>query len=310
MKIDRLLGIVVLLLGRKRWNATELAERFEVSIKTIYRDMETLGLAGIPVASHHGAAGGYEIMEQYTLNRQLASAKEWKALLAAVKGIASALNDQAYHELLTKVNALLPQAAHEEHGRQGEELVLDLQSWGSGLDLKPKLALLQQAITESRVIHLRYASSAGNESERAVEPAALIMKGSVWYVQAYCRGKQGFRMFRLTRILGLSLMLERFEPRQSPQLEGLIWRSDWAVDQETPMLLLFQPQVKHRVYDAFPSVFITELADGSLQVAGSFSLDEWFYGLLLSFCQHVRVLAPAYAAEEVKRRAQLIFEIY
>ena len=98
------------------------------------------------------------------------------------------------------------------------------------------------------------------------------MKGSVWYVQAYCRGKQGFRMFRLTRILSLSLRLERFgSPRQSPQLEGLIWRSDWGADQETQMLLHFQPQVKHRVYDAFPSVFITELADGSLQVAGSFS---------------------------------------
>ncbi|WP_341280090.1 YafY family protein [Paenibacillus sp. FSL H8-0537] len=310
MKIDRLLSIVVLLLGRKRWNATELAERFEVSIKTIYRDMDTLSLAGIPVVSHHGAAGGYEIMEQYTLNRQLASAKEWKALLAAVKGIASALDDQAYHELLAKVNALLPQAAHEEQARQGEELVFDLQSWGSGLDLKPKLALLQQAITEGKVACLRYASSAGTESEREVEPAALIMKGSVWYVQAYCRGKQGFRMFRLTRILSLSLRLERFEPRQSPQLEGLIWRSDWGADQETQMLLHFQPQVKHRVYDAFPSVLITELADGSLQVAGSFSLDEWFYGLLLSFCQHVKVLAPVHAAEEVKRRARLIFESY
>ncbi|KQO10790.1 helix-turn-helix transcriptional regulator [Paenibacillus sp. Leaf72] len=310
MKIDRLLGIVVLLLGRKRWNATELAERFEVSVKTIYRDMETLGLAGIPVASHHGAAGGYEIMEQYTLNRQLASAKEWKALLAAVKGIASALDDQAYHELLAKVNALLPQAAHEEHARQGEELVFDLQSWGSGLELKPKLALLQQAITESKVARLRYASSAGTESEREVEPAALIMKGSIWYLQAYCRRKQGFRMFRLTRILSLSLLLEGFEPRQSPQLEGLIWRSDWGADQETPMLMHFQPQVKHRVYDAFPNVFITELADGSLQVTGSFSLDEWFYGLLLSFCQHVKVLEPSWAAEEIKRRAQLIVELY
>lgn len=310
MKIDRLLAMTVLLLNRGRISAKELADRFEVSTKTIYRDMDTLSQSGIPVLAHQGTAGGFEIMEQYTLSRHYLSLAEISSLIAAVKGLSTALDDATYAGLHEKVKALLRRSEKNEAGRFGDSLVFDLNPWGQGPAARDKVNLFKQAIEDTRKVQLSYINMNGTETERVIEPYALILKGNVWYLQAYCALREQFRVFRLSRVQQLNLLMERFERRETPSIDGYAWDADWSKSADTIITLLFQPQVRHRVLDAFHPDQMTVQEDGCLRVEGKLTVDEWFYGMLLSYGDQVKVEQPASLVEEIILRARNIISRY
>ncbi|SEG26926.1 Predicted DNA-binding transcriptional regulator YafY, contains an HTH and WYL domains [Paenibacillus sp. UNC499MF] len=310
MKIDRLLAMTVLMLNRGRISAKELAERFEVTTKTVYRDMETLSRAGIPVVAHQGVSGGFEIMEPYTLARQLVSLKEISSLLAAVKGVSTALDDQTYANLAEKVEGLLLRTDTADWERRKDDLVFDFHPWGQGAAAKNKVSALKGAIEDGRRAAITYVNTNGTETERIVEPAALILKGSVWYLHAYCTLRKEFRIFRLSRIADLSVLSQASEPREVPPLEGYSWNSEWLAHKEVEMTLHFRAEVRHRVGDAFPPGLVNLLPDGSLCVQGVFALDEWFYGMLLSFGDSLKIEHPPSLAGEIRERARKILLRY
>ncbi|MGF7034116.1 putative DNA-binding transcriptional regulator YafY [Paenibacillus mucilaginosus] len=310
MKIDRLLAITVLLLNRERISAKELADRFEVSTKTIYRDIDTLCQSGIPIAAHQGTSGGFEIMEQYTINRQFLSLKEIAALIAAVKGVTSAVDDGMLEQLLEKVKTLLRKSDRIDGASRGTGMVFDFNPWGQSAAARDKINKLRQAIENSLRVSIQYANRDGSESERVIEPCNLILKGYLWYVQAFCTSKKEFRIFRISRIQELRLLTEPFVPREVPPVDRYAWDSEWSKDKEQEMVLIFHSKVRYRVEDTYPSDFITILEDGRVQVKGKFIVDEWFYGNLLSYGDGVKVEQPVYAAIEIKRRAQNIMEQY
>ncbi|GIO68878.1 YafY family protein [Paenibacillus sp. FSL M7-1455] len=310
MKIDRVLAMTVLLLNRGRISAKELADRFEVSTKTIYRDMDTLSRAGIPVAAYPGASGGFELMEHYTISRQHLTFDEIASIFAAVKGVKVALDDRALDGLLEKVGALLRRPGSGQGAAYSEKLLFDLNPWGQGKDARGKLGLLRQAMEQSRRVRLQYINMNGTDSGRVVEPGRLILKGNVWYVQAYCLLRGDFRSFRLSRIQGIEVLDERFEPRELPPQEQYDWKPDWSEAAAVGVTLRFSAAVRHRVGDAFDHHQVHVLEDGSLRVQGDFPLDEWFYGMILSYGGHVVIEEPAQAAEEVVRRAEHILRLY
>lgn len=310
MKIDRLLAMTVLLLNRGRISAKELADRFEVSTKTIYRDMDTLSQSGIPVLAHQGTAGGFEIMEQYTLSRHYLSLTEISSLIAAVKGVSTALDDATYAGLQEKVQALLRKSDKHGESRLGDSLVFDFNPWGQGPAARDKVNLFKQAIADKRMVKLSYINMNGTESERVVEPYALILKGSVWYVHSYCRLREQFRVFRLSRVQKLDLLLDGFERREAPSLEEYKWDAEWSNSADTIVTLIFEPQVRYRVGDSFQPDQVTILENGCLRVEGKLVVDEWFYGMLLSYGDQVKVEQPAYVAEQVIKRAQNIVNRY
>ncbi|MCZ8522032.1 MULTISPECIES: helix-turn-helix transcriptional regulator [Paenibacillus] len=310
MKMDRLLAITILLLNRERISAKELADRFEVSTKTIYRDIDTLCQSGIPIAAHQGTAGGFEIMEQYTIGRQFLSLKEIAALIAAVQGAASALDDGMLEHLLEKVKALLRQSDRVDGESRGTGVIFDFNPWGQSAAARKKINTLKQAIESSLRVNIQYSNRDGSESERVIEPCNLILKGDLWYVQAYCTLKEDYRVFRLSRIQGLQLTTEHFAPREIPPLERYGWDSEWSKEKEQEMTLTFHPKVRYRVEDTYPADLIRILEDGSVQVKGKFIGDEWFYGNLLSYGDGVKVEQPLDVAKEIRRRAQKIMECY
>ncbi len=310
MKIDRLLAMTILLLNRERVSAKELADRFEVSTKTIYRDMETLNQSGIPIVAHQGTSGGFEIMEQYTIARQFLTLNEINTMVSVVKGITGIVDDSKFASLLEKVKALLSKAdtIHAEKSTTG--IIFDFNPWGQSPAERDKVNILKQSIEETRKVSIQYLNMNGKESERVIEPSALILKGYIWYLHAYCTLRNDFRVFRLSRIHELKMLMEQCTRRETPSLDGYVWEAEWSTDVKHEMILNFDRQVRHRIVDSFDPEMVTVLEDGSIQVMGEFAKDEWFYGMLLSYGEHVKVEQPANVAEEVVRRAQRIVERY
>lgn len=311
MKIDRLLAITVLLLNRGRLSAKELADRFEVSSKTIYRDMDTLCQAGIPIVAHQGITGGFEIMEHYMIDKYWLSAEEMSTLVTAVKGLSCALEDPQMGMLLEKIKALLrrvEQGLGDEYRK--EPVVMDFQPWGQRQGLKPAVGLLKQAIHDKRRVQMEYIDAEGGAERRTIEPASLFLKGNVWYVQAFCLEREDFRLFRLSRMQDIKMLSEAYEPRPWPGKERLEWDSSWSNAREQETVLLFEAAARQRVADMFPPEQVTVNPDGSLRVHVLYKLDEWFYGMILSFGEQVLVELPGEAAEEVKRRAKRMLQRY
>ncbi|WP_239551466.1 helix-turn-helix transcriptional regulator [Paenibacillus elgii] len=305
-----MLAITVLLLNRKRLSAKALADRFEVSTKTIYRDIEALSLAGIPIVAHQGTTGGFEIMEQFTISRQFLALDELLSMLAAVQGIRTAFDDQSVSNLLEKVKTMLQPTEREllEHG--GAPLTFDFNPWGQSASARARVQALRTAIGERRTVTFRYTNLDGAGTERTVEPIGLILKGYLWYLHAYCTLRGEFRVFRLSRVRELRVTEERFEPRPAPALDSYSWQPEWSGSGALDVVLTFRPEVRDRVEDTFPTEQAERLPDGSIRIRGNYPANEWLYGWMLSFGDKVRIDEPAFIARELKERAQKIIAQY
>lgn len=310
MKIDRLLAMTILLLNRGRISAKELADRFEVSTKTIYRDMDTLSQSGIPIFAQQGTSGGFEIMEHYTISRQYLTFAEISSIIAAVKGLNTALDDKTFASLQDKVNALLNKSDKQQTAQHGEGIVFDLNPWAQGPAARHKVNLFKQAIEQTQKVTMSYINMNGTETERVIEPYQLILKGNVWYIQGYCTLRKEFRIFRISRVQQLVLLQDTFERRQTPSLDGYSWESGWIGKTEVDVVMIFQPQVRYRVGDSFHPDQVTILEDGVMRVEGPFALDDWFYGMLLSYGDNVKVEQPEEVVQQIMLRAQNIIRRY
>ena len=208
MKMERLIGILSILLQRERVTAPELAEQFEVSRRTIQRDIESLCRAGIPIATAQGAGGGISIMEGYRVDRTVLTAPEMQAILAGLRSLDSVSGSRRYAQLMEKLSAgtggLVPGGAH---------MLIDLSSWYK-TSLPPKIELIQSAMEQHRTIRFAYCSPKG-ESARTVEPYYLVFHWSTWYVWGWCQSRKDFRLFKLNRMTDLAAG-ELFEPRHAP----------------------------------------------------------------------------------------------
>lgn len=311
MKIDRLLAITVLLLNRGRVSAKELSERFEVSSKTIYRDMDALSQAGIPIVAYQGISGGFEIMEQFMIDKYWLSIEEMGALVTAVKGINLALEDKETDALLQKVDSLLQKAQRGSmRDKREEQLIMDMNPWGQRSGIKDVMKFLRKAIEERRRVVIEYISSAGTSQHRIIEPVSLILKSSIWYVQAYCTMRNDFRVFRLSRIQHAELTQETFDPVAVPVLDQYQWDVSWSETSEVALILTFDLAARQRIADMFHPDEVKMLPDGSFQIEVMMKPDEWFYGMILSFGGLVKVESPDDVAQEVVRRAEQIMRRY
>ncbi|MCZ8523264.1 MULTISPECIES: helix-turn-helix transcriptional regulator [Paenibacillus] len=304
----------MLLLNRRRVSAKELSERFEVSLRTIYRDLEAINAAGIPVASYAGASGGYEIMETYRIERQYLSLEELQSIIVALRGIQSSLSDPDIDigSLLDKVGSLVARSSSSTAPDLSREIIVDFNPWQGGQEEKAKLNLLRQAIRARQLVSFGYTNSQGEDSLRLCEPIGVVLKGYIWYLYGYCRLRQACRVFRLSRIASLTLPGGTFERRAEAFEEvRLGWHRDNSAERPLLKLLLqFHPRAKAKVKDAFPEDEVERLTDGSLLVRAIRPDEPWLYGQLMSFGTDVRVLEPLSAAETLRRKAQEIVHLY
>ena len=216
MKIDRLLSIIVILLNQDNVTAKELADRFEVSTRTIYRDIETINMSGIPIVSNQGRYGGFSILENYKISHQLLTLDDMVSIVAALKNIGNFAQNNNVGLTIDKISSLVPKDKKEEFNYYFNKMIIYDLPWGYRINPKDKekFQLLNEAIVEERLFNIEYRDSYGSITQRNIEPMSLVLKGFNWYVFAYCHLREDYRFFRLSRIYKIKSLEEKFNRRE------------------------------------------------------------------------------------------------
>ena len=308
MRINRMLTIIIMLLNRDRITARELAEKFEVSIRTIYRDIEAINLAGIPIISYSGNNGGFGIMENYKIDRQLLTSNDMLSILTALTGISTAFEDNELDSAIEKIKNLIPQEKTDEMNLHFEQIAIDILPWGYGKKQKDNLKTIHRSLVANKLLKFVYRNTKGEKVTRIVEPMTLLLKGYLWYLFAFCRRKNNYRLFRLSRISNLKCLEQNFTRRDASYKDYIKTEND--APKIAHLVLVFQPEMRFRVEDYFDEEHIHIHKNGYLVVKVSYPEDEWVYSFILSYGEYVEVLEPLHIRKIIQEKAKKIASIY
>ena len=298
MTESRLFQILYHLLGRGEATASDLAEKFEVSVRTIYRDIDKLSSAGIPVYTTAGYKGGIHLDEDFVLKKSVLSNEDMQNILTGVQSLSAAGVPQS-DDCLSKLQGLFQ--IQDDHW-----LEVDYSPWGcsSGQEMKA-FGLIRDALREKRRIRFEYCNAKGESGSRETCPLKLIYKDRAWYLQAYCLKRNARRLFRLSRMGSLELTEQYFDRKTAEKA----FLQQTAFSETTPretirvveMELSFSRKNAYRIFDSFDESMITVLEDRII-VKAAMPEDEWLYGFLMSFGDGLTVLSPVSLKEELVRR--------
>ena len=352
--VNRLLGIIYILLNKGTVTAGELAERFEVSARTIYRDVENLSMAGIPVYARKGKCGGISLTEQFVLDKMIISPEEQQRILAALASVGEA-GAQEEGKILRKLGDFFK-------AEPDNWVSIDFSDWSGRR--KELFVQIKEAILHRNVLEFDYYGQSGEMSSRRAEPVQLLFKDYTWYVRALCRTRKAMRMFKVLRMKRVRVLDETFEAdgsrmgrpgtdwgiqesgAEASNISGDIQKdvgeiqkadgeilegggeiqkadggdekdsggmgkeSEKYLPQISQILLRIDKKEAYRIYDRFEEEEITVLPSGDFEVRMTCLVDDWIYGLILSFGPSARVLEPAYVREELGGRIRRMAEMY
>lgn len=290
MKIDRMIGILSMLLQREKMTAPELAEHFEVSKRTINRDIDDLCKAGIPICTTQGAGGGIQIMEGYRLDRTILTSRDMQMIIAGLRSLDSVSGSHYYSQLMEKIRA---GSSDFVHGN--DAILIDLSSWNKEV-ISSKIELIQAAIEVKLAIRFDYYSPKG-ESTRLVDPYYLIFKWSSWYVWGFCRRSQDFRMFKLNRMDHLGHTTEPTPARAVPMPE---FETTQFFPANVRLKALFDPSMKWHLMESYGVSSFQIQADGTLLFEKEMD-EEGLISWLLSCRDKVTVLEPQSIREKMRK---------
>ena len=308
MKVDRLVSIIMILLDKKRIGAQELADIFEVSPRTIYRDIDAINMAGIPVRGASGVGGGFEIMQEYKVDKKVFSADDLSALLMGLSSLSGMIRGDELVHALAKVKSFIPADRAKEIELKANQICIDLSPWMGNRNIQPYLETIQSALQENKLLSFEYIAHHGNKTARTAEPYQLVLKGNHWYLQGYCRVRSDFRLFRLSRMSNLQIKEEIFAPRdyQKPQLDF----DSILETMQTKIKIRIHRSVMERVLDF--CTYEDFSSDGNEYYIVNFPFidNEYHYDILLSFGDKCECLEPLHVREKMKRRIHDIVAIY
>ncbi len=296
MKIDRLFSIVMELLNRDKVPASELAKRFEVSVRTIYRDLEAVDRAGIPVVSYAGKNGGFGILPNFKLERQFLSFSEMVTIISSLRGIRTAFGDSEVQDAIGKIRSLVPQNRAEEFERREEQVVIDILPWGYREKERELLEKVGDAIRQCRLVEFDYVDWNNRPTRRVLEPMTAVFKGYAWYLFGYCRKREDYRIFRVSRIRNLETLPGIFERRSYTYREF-----EEKTEVQMPMTtvkLRFPQALRVRMGDYFGESSFED--DGEyFTVCVELPDNEWLDSFLLGFGSQVEILDPPGLRERI-----------
>ena len=299
MKIDRLMGIVVYLLNHGRTSAQKLAEIFEVSSRTIVRDLETLDMAGIPIQSFFGVDGGYQLMEDYVFEKQVASRKEYDWIVTALQGMVSAYTNKSLENTLANLQSVTPPQNHL--------VSIDFGVATEDGKINKQLALLEEAIKKQCMVRFSYTNSHDEVKERLVEPVQLQYKWYNWYLIAYYEKYQDYCMFKLVRMENVEITelkntkLHTPDKIQLKDKQQTIWN----------IRIYGKATIKAKCREYLNGQITKEFENGDFEF--SFSVPEhetFWYGALLSFGSKVKVLEPPELKERILQTCKEMEQLY
>ena len=292
MQINRLFEIVYILLDKKTITAKELSEHFEVSVRTIYRDIETLSIAGIPVYTNKGKGGGISLIENFVFNKSVLSEKEQNEILMSLQSL-NAMKFLDVEPVLKRLSTIF-------NKESTNWIDVDFTQWGSDDSEKEKFNVIKTAIISTKIVSFDYFSSYGEKTLRTVEPLKLIFKGQGWYLYGFCRLKSQFRIFKITRIRNINLLNEIFK-RDIPMD---IWgEGDKSYkNKRVTLVLRIDEKMAYRLYDEFDQEDIKKNLDGSFTATVTFPEGDWIYGYVMSYGEYAEVIEPKDIRKIIKRK--------
>jgi len=297
MKDNRLFRILYYILEKGKVTANELADKFEVSVRTIYRDIDSISSAGIPIYALQGKGGGIEIAEDFVLSKSLLSENEKQQIMSALQGLDNT-TIQRENELLTKLSALFKM-------KNTSWIEVDFNNWQNNKMYEKTFDDIKSAILSKNIISFTYFSSNEKETDRIVEPVRLLFKSQDWYLYALCLLRNDFRYFKLSRIKNLEIHTEKFDD----SFENVILKKEMPHENTVHIKVKFDRKVAFRVYDEINGE-ITEDNDGNLYSEIEIPNDYNLYNYIFSFGDEAEVLEPEEVRMQVKKMINKMAEKY
>lgn len=291
MKIDRQLGILSILLQRENVTASYLARMFEVSVRTINRDVEDLCRAGIPIVTRQGISGGISIMDGYKIDRTMLTRAEMQDILAGLRSLDSVNGTNRYGQLMEKLSI-----GSSDFLVGNQSVLIDLSSWYKD-SLALKIELIRSAIEQHKELEFLYYAPKG-ESSRTIEPYYLIFRWSSWYVWGWCRDREDFRLFKLNRMDKVVVSERVFSRREAP-LPDL--RDERVFPGGIKVKALFEADCKWRLVEEFGTGCFIEQKDGKLLFQADYTDKENLLTWLLTFRDKAELLEPAELRDELRK---------
>ena len=308
MKIDRLVSIIMVLLDKNRIGAQALAQMFEVSQRTIYRDVETINMAGIPIRSTPGVGGGFEIMEEYKLEKKVFSSSDLSAILMGLSSLSSMVRGEEVVQALAKVKSFIPADKAKEISLKANQIYIDLSPWLGNRNVQPYLELVKTALERNKLLAFDYVDRHGTRTTRTAEPYQLVLKNSHWYWQGYCHTRKDFRLFRLSRTLNLHMLEQTFIPKECPKPQ--FEYPDFLAPSYTTITIRIHTSVMDKVLEY--CTYDHSQPDGPehYTVAFPFIENDYYYQILFSFGTECECLEPLDIRTEMKRRIEALASLY
>ena len=291
--------MIYILMHRKNVSAKELAEQLGVSRRTIYRDIDILSVAGIPIYTEKGKGGGIRLLPDSVLNKSILSEQEQNEILTALHGLSN-IKSPDTSQVLSRLSTIFNKTVTNW-------LEVDFSDWSYANHYFNEL---KAAILEQRIVEFEYYNAYGDKTFRRIEPVQLWFKARSWYVKGFCLVKQGMRMYRLSRMKDLVLTDEYFETRDLSAMQDDETEVAPQRQQGTTIKLRIKGEMEYRIFDDFTEEMAIKQPDGSYIVTISWRLDNWVYGYILSFGEYIEVLEPECLREIIKSKGQKIYEIY
>lgn len=308
MKVDRLISIIMILLDKERISAQTLADMFEVSLRTIYRDLDAIDLAGIPIRAISGVGGGYEIMPKYKLDKKVFSTAELSTILIGLSSVSNMLKGDELMNALVKVKSFIPSEKAKEIELKTNQISIDVSQWMGNSDIQPYIDFIKSALQDSKLLSLSYIAHHGSTSIRTVEPYQLILKSNHWYLYGYCLIRNDYRLFRISRMSNLQILEKTFLPRdyQKPQLEFHEMLKTMQIEIEIRIHISLMDRVlDYCTYDNF----ILDDEEHFI-VKFPFVENDYHYDILLGFGSKCECLMPHHVREQLKRKIQDLRRVY
>lgn len=297
MKDNRLFRILYYILEKGKVTANELADKFEVSVRTIYRDIDSISSAGIPIYALQGKGGGIEIAEDFVLSKSLLSENEKQQIMSALQGLDNT-TIQRENELLTKLSALFKM-------KNTSWIEVDFNNWQNNKMYEKTFDDIKSAILSKNIISFTYFSSNEKETDRSVKPVRLLFKSQDWYLYALCLLRNDFRYFKLSRIKNLEIHTEKFDD----SFENVILKKEMPHENTVHIKVKFDRKVAFRVYDEINGE-ITEDNDGNLYSEIEIPNDYNLYNYIFSFGDGAEVLEPKEIRMQIKEMINKMAEKY
>lgn len=290
MQINRLFEMVYLLLNKESITAGELAMHFEVSPRTIYRDVELLSSAGIPIYMTKGKGGGISLLPDFVLNKAVLTDSEKSDILSALHAVEAVSLEQA-NTAVQKLSSLFGNT-------NSDWIEVDFSGWANADEEAKLFGMLKAAIIEKKRVAFHYHSSE-RSMQRTAEPLKLCFKGQSWYLYAFCMVRKDYRFFKLRRIKKLELLSEHFERTAPAKIfgDGKVFQDDFVT-----ITLKLSEKMAYRVYDEF-SQYET-LPSGDFIVQFTMPRGDWVYQYLATFGEHCEILNPEDIRQQIKGKLQ------